>query len=86
MHSRFESLQPTKLELHGWTSASGDLGDDSFVLIKAAAKSKRLTWEEVQDADLTQVSTNAINPQKASLAKLNAWLSRREEATRRPKG
>lgn len=64
----------------------GDLGDDSFVLIKAAAKSKRLTWEEVQDADLTQVSTNAINPQKASLAKLNAWLSRREEATRGRKG
>jgi len=64
----------------------GDLGDDSLGLIKTAAKAKRLSWEGVQNADLTQVSTDVVSPQLLSFPKVKAWLARREEVTRGRRG
>ncbi len=65
---------------------AGDLGDESLDQIKVAAMAKQLTWEDVQAADLTQVSADVMNSQMASPAKLKEWLRRRDKVTKIGRG
>jgi hypothetical protein len=72
----------TEDETTAWCEVgSGDLGNQTLSQLKVAARAKRLSWANVQVADLTQASPDVANPEPVSVAKMNEWVMRRDKVT-----
>src|SRR5205823_1337000 len=59
----------------------GDLGSQTYDQLNIAAKAKRLSWTNVDSANLEEVAPELSNLPIQSVSQLNAWIKHRDKVT-----
>ncbi len=59
----------------------GDLGSETQDQLKIAAKAKRLSWTNVDSANLEEVVPELSSPTFQSVSQLDAWIKHRDKVT-----